>query len=42
MISFFKGDLFYVVGGSWNDPHLEQSQEAPHYRDKHMLHVEED
>jgi hypothetical protein len=27
---------------SWEDPHLEQSQEAPYYRDKQMLHMQEE
>jgi hypothetical protein len=37
-----KGGLLFVVGGSWEDPQLGQSQEAPCYRDKQMLHVQED
>jgi hypothetical protein len=39
--SSFKGDLIFVVvvGDSWKDAYLGQSQEAPCYRDKQMLHV---
>jgi hypothetical protein len=37
-----NGGLLFVVGGSWEDPHLGQSQETPCYRDKQMLHVQED
>jgi hypothetical protein len=31
-----------VVGCPWEDPHLGQFQEASCYRDKQMLHVQED
>jgi hypothetical protein len=37
-----KGSLLFVVGGSWEDPQLGQSQEASCYHDKQMLHVQED
>jgi hypothetical protein len=37
-----KGGLLFVVGCSWKDLHIRQSQEAPCYRDKQMLHVQED
>jgi hypothetical protein len=38
-LKLLKGGPFYVVGGSWKNPHLGQSQEAPRYRDKQMLHM---
>jgi len=31
-----------VVGSSWKDPHLGQFQEVSCYRDKQMLHVQDD
>jgi len=37
--SLIKGGILFVVSNSWKDPHFRQSQEAPCYHDKQMMHV---